>query len=59
MRHCLVLVNSPTPGASLNLAEDAAPVTTGRDTSRDFPLVNPLQRTPAGAFLARFALPRH
>ena len=30
----------------------------GETASRDLPLVNPLQRTPAGAFLARFALPR-
>jgi len=38
VRHCLVLVNGPTPGASVNLVEDAAPLTIGRDTSRDFPL---------------------
>jgi hypothetical protein len=32
---------------------------TGETQSKDFPLMNPVQKTPAGAFLARFVLPRN
>jgi pSer/pThr/pTyr-binding forkhead associated (FHA) protein len=38
LQHCLVLVNGPTPGASVQLAQDGAAVTIGRDASRDVPL---------------------
>ena len=38
MEHCLVLVNGPMLGASVKLVRDGAPVTIGRDASRDFPL---------------------
>ena len=38
MKHRLVLINGPAPGASLELNQDAAPITIGRDASRDFPL---------------------
>ena len=38
MKHCLVLVNGPSSGASVNLSQDGTPVTIGRDASRDFPL---------------------
>ena len=38
MKHCLVLVNGPASGASVNLSQDGTPVTIGRDASRDFPL---------------------
>ncbi len=38
MKHCLVLVNGPASGASVNLSQDGKPVTIGRDASRDFPL---------------------
>ncbi|MEA1949781.1 MAG: sigma 54-interacting transcriptional regulator [Planctomycetota bacterium] len=38
MKYRLVLINGPTPGASVNLSQDGTPVTIGRDVSRDFPL---------------------
>ena len=38
MKHRLVLINGPAPGASLELDQEAAPITIGRDSSRDFPL---------------------
>ncbi|MBN2295133.1 MAG: sigma 54-interacting transcriptional regulator, partial [Pirellulales bacterium] len=38
MKHCLVLVNGPSSGATVNLNQDGKPVTIGRDASRDFPL---------------------
>ena len=37
-RHCLVLLNGPTPGAAVELDCAAAPLTVGRELARDLPL---------------------
>ena len=38
--------------------DGSAVCVTGETQSKDFPLMNPVQKTPAGAFLARFVLRR-